>query len=321
MKANKKEHPKEKSKIHPRNKHRERYDFKQLIETCNELSDFVKKNEYGDESIDFFNPQAVRALNKALLQHFYKIKYWDIPQNYLCPPIPGRADYIHHAADLLGSLANGKIPQGEKIKVLDIGVGANCVYPIIGSTEYGWNFVGAEIDKVALASAQKIVDENITLKGKIQLRWQTHDKKNFGNIIEKGEYFDLSICNPPFHASAQEAQAGTIKKLSSLKKQRVNKVEQNFGGQHNELWCVGGERRFVTNMIRESRQFGSHVLWFSTIISKSSHLQEIYDWLKTCEVAEHRTIEMGQGQKVSRIVAWTFYNAADQKKWAEKYWK
>ncbi len=321
MKSEKKEHPKEKSKIHPRNKHRERYDFKKLIVASKELQAFVKLNEYGDESIDFFNPDAVKALNKALLKYFYRINYWDIPQNYLCPPIPGRADYIHHISDLLASINNNKIPTGEKIKVIDIGVGANCVYPIIGTTEYGWKFVGSEIDKVALESAQKIVQENPSLQGKIQLRWQTHDKKNFGGIIEKGEYFDLSICNPPFHASAQEAQAGTIRKLSSLKKQRVTKVEQNFGGQSNELWCVGGERRFVENMIRESRQFGSHVLWFSAIISKSAHLQEIYDCLKIAEVAEHRTIEMGQGQKVSRIVAWTFHNAADQKKWAEKYWK
>ena len=321
MKPDKREHPKEKSKIHPRNKHRERYDFKKLVVSCKELDPYVKLNEYGDESIDFFNPDAVRMLNKALLKHFYRIKFWDIPENYLCPPIPGRADYIHHISDVLASINNDKVPTGESIKVLDIGVGANCVYPIIGTSEYGWKFVGSDIDKVAIASAQKIIDENEALKGKITLRWQTHDKKNFGNIIEKGEYYDLSICNPPFHASAEEAQAGTIRKLSSLKKQRVTKVEQNFGGQNNELWCVGGERRFVTNMIRESRQFGSHVLWFSAIISKSAHLPEIYECLKLAEVAEHRTIEMGQGQKVSRIVAWTFYNAADQKKWVEKYWR
>src|SRR5688500_3909142 len=103
----KKEHPKEKIKLHPRNKHRQRYDFTQLISSCPDLAPFVKLNVYNDESIDFFNPEAVKMLNTALLKHFYNIVYWDIPSNYLCPPIPGRADYIHNIADLLGTKNNG----------------------------------------------------------------------------------------------------------------------------------------------------------------------------------------------------------------------
>ncbi|HQW01464.1 MAG TPA: RlmF-related methyltransferase, partial [Saprospiraceae bacterium] len=40
----KKEHPKEKSRLHPRNRHRERYDFKQLIAVCPELAPYVTLN-------------------------------------------------------------------------------------------------------------------------------------------------------------------------------------------------------------------------------------------------------------------------------------
>ena len=100
----------EKTVLHPRNKHRDRYDFKQLIATYPEFSKYVKPNAFGDESIDFANPKAVKWLNKALLKLYYSIEYWDIPAGYLCPPIPGRADYIHHIADLLGSSNFGKIP-------------------------------------------------------------------------------------------------------------------------------------------------------------------------------------------------------------------
>ncbi len=134
---NKKEHPKEKSKIHQRNKNRERYDFKQLVGSSPELSPFVKPNIYGDESVDFANPEAVKALNKSLLIHHYGIHNRDIPPGYLCPPVPGRADYIHHIADFLGKNNFGKIPKGPKIKCFDIGLGASCIYPIIGSQEYG----------------------------------------------------------------------------------------------------------------------------------------------------------------------------------------
>ena len=84
----------EKSKLHPRNRHRERYDFKSLISTCPELAPFVARNRYNDDTIDFANPKAVLLLNKALLKHFYGIENWNIPPNYLCPPIPGRATPI-----------------------------------------------------------------------------------------------------------------------------------------------------------------------------------------------------------------------------------
>ena len=165
----KREHPKEKSKLHPRNKHRERYDFKLLINSCPELAQYVRLNAYDDESIDFFNPDAVKMLNKALLKQSYGIDYWDIPQNYLCPPIPGRADYIHHIADLLANNNKGIIPKGNKIKCIDIGVGANCVYPIIGNKDYGWSFVGSDIDKVSIASANNIIDKNPYLKDNIEI--------------------------------------------------------------------------------------------------------------------------------------------------------
>ena len=117
--------------LHPRNLHNNRYDFEALIKTNPNLQEFVKPNKYGDLSIDFANPQAVITLNKALLSHFYGIKNYTIPEGYLCPPIPGRADYIHHIADLLAISNNGVIPKGNTIKGLDVGIGANGIYAII----------------------------------------------------------------------------------------------------------------------------------------------------------------------------------------------
>jgi len=315
MLPEKREHPKEKSRLHPRNKHRERYDFKQLIESCPELARFVKVNVYDDESIDFFDPDAVKMLNKALLKHFYNISYWDIPENYLCPPIPGRADYIHTLADLLASKNNGKIPTGETIKCLDIGVGANCVYPVIGNTEYGWSFIGSEIDPVAIESANKIIELNPGLKGKIEIRLQPDPEDIFCGILGKDELIDITICNPPFHASPAEARSGTLRKLSNLNKKRITKPVLNFAGQNNELWCEGGEERFVRSMINQSRQFSTSCFWFSTLISKESTLKSVYESLRKAEVFETKTMAMGQGNKTTRIVAWTFLNREQQHKW------
>ncbi len=87
--------------FHPKNKHNGKYDFKALIKSNPHLKPFVSLTEFGSESIDFSNPEAVKMLNKALLLHFYGLKNWDIPQGFLCPPIPGRAEYIHQVADVI----------------------------------------------------------------------------------------------------------------------------------------------------------------------------------------------------------------------------
>lgn len=316
----KREHPKEKTQLHPRNKHRERYDFKLLTASCPDLAQFVSLNKFDDESIDFFNPDAVKMLNKALLKHFYSIDYWDIPDGYLCPPIPGRADYIHHIADLLGSNNKGEIPTGKNIKCLDIGLGANCVYPIIGISEYGWTFTGTEIDPVAIDSANKIVESNPALKGKVELRLQNNPEDIYRGIIRKDEKFDLTICNPPFHSSLAEARSGTVRKLSNLTNRKPIKPILNFGGQNSELWCEGGEVRFVDRMVRESTQFSTSCLWFSTLISKESNLTSVYDSLRKVNPADVKTIPMGQGNKISRIVAWTFLNREEQERWIKSRW-
>lgn len=316
----KKIHPKEKSRLHPRNKHRARYDFPKLIESCADLASFVSLNKFQDESIDFSNPDAVKMLNKALLMHFYGIENWDIPNNYLCPPIPGRADYIHYIADLLCSNNFGKMPKGAQIKCLDIGVGANCVYPIIGTTEYGWSFIGSDIDPIAIESAKNIIQLNPSLKGKIECRLQENSKDFFYGILPKEELIDLSICNPPFHASAAEADEASLRKQSNLNKTKVSKSKLNFGGQNNELWCEGGQERFVRNMIKQSKKFGSNCYLFSSLISKQSTLKSVYKVLQECEASITETITMGQGNKTSRLVAWSFLTKAEQMKWKKERW-
>ncbi len=320
MPENKKVQPVEKTVLHTRNKHRDRYDFNSLIITCPELGKYVKTNEFGNESIDFANPKAVKWLNKALLKKYYSVDYWDIPSGYLCPPIPGRVDYLHHIADLLGSSNNGNIPTGYNIKCMDIGVGASCIYPIVGNKEYGWSFIGSDIDKTALESARKIISNNHFLQRNIDLRFQENPKDIFHGIMERSEPVDLTICNPPFHSSREEAEEGTLKKLSSLNHKKITTPVLNFGGQSNELWCEGGEVRFILDMIRQSKQFSTNCFWYSTLLSKQSHLDVIKTALKKAGALEIKVIPTSQGTKISRIIAWTFLNKIQQQKWIETRW-
>ena len=300
----------EKSALHPRNLHRGRYDFRQLIRCAPDLAQFVAMNEYGDESIDFADPSAVKALNRALLAHYYGVTGWDIPAQYLCPPIPGRSDYLHYLADLLAEGNGGVIPRGTALRVLDVGIGANCIYPLIGHAMYGWQFVGTDIDPVAISNAQRIVEAN-SLGKAIELRLQASPAMTFSGVLKPGESFDLSMCNPPFHASLNEARVGTQRKWQNLGKAGASNETPtlNFGGQGMELCCAGGEEAFVSRMVEDSARHRGSCRWFTTLISKSASLPSVYRALKNARARDVRTIEVAQGQKKSRIVVWTFLDS------------
>ena len=308
-----------KPKIHPRSKHRERYDFDALTTANTDLKPFVKPNIHGDNTIDFANPEAVKALNKSLLQHYYAIKEWDIPENYLCPPIPGRADYMHHVADLLSESNYGKIPAGEKVICLDIGVGANCIYPLIGHREYGWSFIGADIDPIAVKSAQEIVEKN-ALQNQIEIRLQKEPKDYLYGVIMREDRVDFTVCNPPFHASLDDALKGSLRKVNNLNEKKVTKPTLNFGGQANELWCEGGEKQFILDLIRESKKFSTSCFWFTCLISKQSNLKVTYKALEAAGATLTKTLHMGQGNKSSRVIAWTFLSQEEQREWRDTRW-
>ncbi|MBO3697801.1 23S rRNA (adenine(1618)-N(6))-methyltransferase RlmF [Roseivirga sp. E12] len=313
--------PKKGSKLHPRNKHHGRYDLKQLVKVNPPLAEHIIKNVRNEDTVDFANPDAVRLLNEALLKQHYNLDYWSIPDGYLCPPIPGRADYVHYIADVLSASNFGKVPEGASIKCLDIGVGANCVYPIIGNASYGWSFIGSDIDQASIDSAQKIVDDNPSLKGKVDIRFQSNPKDILYGIIDHEEKVDLVICNPPFHASQEAALEGTLRKLSNLNKKEIKEAKLNFGGQGGELWCEGGERRFVGDLVRESKKFGKSCFWFSSLISKQSNLKAVQEYLQIAGAAEIKVMAMSQGNKASRIIAWTFLSETEQSDWQKSRWK
>ena len=296
----------EKKKLHPRNKHNKSYDFNKLIKFVPELSSFIIKNPSGIDTIDFSLPQAVVLLNKAILMSEYRITFWEMPKTNLCPPIPGRADYIHYVADLLAETNNNQIPTGKRIKILDLGIGANTIYPIIGVAEYGWEFVGSEIDNDSIKTAKNIIDNNLHLKNNITLRKQENKRNILKNIIQEKEYFDVVICNPPFFKSKEEVLSKTTQKLKNLGKETKGKPVQNFSGQNNELWCEGGEKAFITNYIYESMHFKSQAIWFTTLVSNKENLKHLQNLLKKAETKEVRIINMEQGNKISRILAWKY---------------
>jgi 23S rRNA (adenine1618-N6)-methyltransferase len=306
--------PKAKPGLHPRNRHATGYDFAALVQSSPGLGPFLRRAPHGGLSLDFADPAAVKALNGALLLQAYGIRGWDIPQGYLCPPIPGRADYLHHLADLLAE--GGDIPRGPGVRVLDVGVGANVIYPLVGHREYGWSFVGTEVDGGALASAERILRANPGLGEAILLRRQKDPRSLFRGVVEPGERFDLTLCNPPFHASARAAREAAQAKWRKLGRSGEG-GSRNFGGQGPELWCEGGEAGFIARMGTESASLGDRVLWFTSLVSSSASLPAVQRALRGAGAWEIRVVPMAQGQKQSRFVAWTFLDPEARKRWEE----
>lgn len=305
--------------LHPRNRHQGRYDFAALIAVEPRLKAFMIINPYGKPSIDFANPAAVRVFNAALLKQLYGIKDWQIPEGYLCPPVPGRADYIHGLADLLASDAKGVIPRGAGFTALDVGTGANCIYPLLGQHDYGWRFIASDIDAQALANARQTLRAN-ALDKVIELRLQSDKSAFFKGVLRADERIVCTLCNPPFHSSAAEASSGSERKWRNLGKQDPQRKlpALNFGGKSNELWCKGGELTFVRNMIKESKDYAEQVLWFTTLVSKSAHIRLLQRVLKQVGAVDVQVCSMAQGQKQSRFLAWTFHTVEQRQAWLAK---
>jgi len=301
---------------HARNLHKDSYPLTQLVQCYPALLPHVLIKPDGGKTIDFANPNGVKALNAALLSHYYQVQVWDVPAGYLCPPVPGRADYIHYLADLLAKDNQGLVPKGNTIKGLDIGTGANVIYPIIATRSYGWQMVGTDIDAVSIKSGNTIIASNSVLISQINVRQQREPQHIFTGVVKPDEHFAFCMCNPPFHQSAEQAKAVSQRKIRNLTKNKskrgspVNNQKQNatlnFAGQSNELWCEGGELQFIQRMIAQSPEYASQIRWFSSLVSKKDNLIQIYKSLRELGITEVKTVEMAQGQKVSRFVAWRF---------------
>jgi len=308
-----------KPKLHPNNLHNNHYDFARLEEKHPLLSQYTYQLR-GRTTLDFSDSDAVIQLNCALLKTYYKIEHWQIPDGYLCPPIPGRVDYIHYLADLLQRAYPDSSINSPKITVLDIGTGASCIYPILGQRCYQWSFIGSDIDPISVNTAKQIIAANKGLAKRVKIKQQKSSSHFFEGILDSHIKIDLTMCNPPFHSSLEEALSGNKRKRDNLQTNRQHKSSKpvknlNFGGQQAELYCQGGELQFIKSMINESKRFAHQVLYFSTLVSKADNLSAIKLALKKANAVDIQVVKMHQGNKTSRFVAWSFLDAEQRKAW------
>lgn len=283
--------------MHDNNLHKHGYDLELLSESFPALKSHFITKEDGLISIDFSNAASVVALNSALLKTHYGVSDWILPDDYLSPPIPSRVDYILHLADLVGK---------KNITGLDIGTGANMIYPILGTAIFNWKMVGSEVDEDSYTYAQAL-QEKITFPksrkiSNIKLRLQEDRGSILKNIIKPQELYDFTMCNPPFYGSEDEALKANVRKNKNLGN---TANDRNFAGKSHELWCNGGEALFIKRLIKESADFKSQVGWFTSLVSRKENLPKLEKQLSKMK-AIYKVIPMNSGNKKTRFIAWKF---------------
>ena len=282
--------------MHPKNRHLNGYDLIRLTKVYPPLKKYIVTNQFAKESLDFKQAGVVKALNTALLKADYNISYWDFPISHLCPPIPGRADYLLYLNELLIQHGLDQSP----IKILDIGTGATLIYPLLGCRLFNWQFKASDINPEALQNAQNIIAQN-HLQNCIHLMRQNNRTQLLKGIILPDEKFSASICNPPFFDSPTQALKTRHRKQKNLKIK-----DTGFKGLAKELWTPGGELQFVKKYINESQNYKHQIKLFSSLISSQKNLAQLIRYIKRAKIFKYEVIKMTQGHKQSHILVWYF---------------
>lgn len=294
--------------MHPKNRYRyEKPNFQLLAEIYPSLSRYVVQKERvaNDDALifDFKDWDACRELVKVQFKHDFGIT-WTVSKPYLIPPIANRLNYICFIHDLLLLWSpEPRTRASYEWKILDVGCGANLVYPLLGAAYFGWSFVGCDISSDALRLAVGNRDANTSIAPLIMLRkvekqscQGAHDTGGGRGIIgscvlpEDG-VFDACMCNPPFFSD-------------------VNEMGQNpqtdYGGTLMEMIYPGGEEKFVTEMIQDSLGHKASVAWFSTMVGKKRTFKVAKKLLYSLGNNVIRTSELVQGVTHRWVISWSF---------------
>ncbi|KAF8426874.1 hypothetical protein EV426DRAFT_423823 [Tirmania nivea] len=281
--------------MHERNIYRNGVDFSQLGKDCSQFAKYLVK---GPSQIDFQDPDAVRELTTSLLKRDFNLIV-DLPNDRLCPPVPNRLNYIHWLQDLLDATSGGESddydPEREVVG-LDIGVGASCIYPLLGcATRPNWKFVGTDIDPLSLHHAQRQLTLN-SLNPRIHLIPTHATTPFFSPPLAAASRLDFTMCNPPFYHSPTAATSSSslssrhsstqhLSHLTHLPTPITKLRPPNSPppqATQAEMSTPGGELSFVLRILHESAlpDVRTRVQWFSVMLGVKSHVVPLVEEIK-----------------------------------------
>ncbi|TYH37389.1 hypothetical protein ES332_D12G036900v1 [Gossypium tomentosum] len=331
MPSKKRRRKEERPKIHPKNKYSDNPpDFALLASLYPTFKPFVFYTREGRPRIDWTDFNATRELTRVLLLHDHNLHWW-IPHGQLCPTVPNRSNYIHWIEDLLSShIIPRDNTNGGNVRGFDIGTGANCIYPLLGASLFGWSFVASDMTDVAIEWTERNVKNNPNISELIEIRKvkcsqntlspeglsgessyseereglpsssldisASEDKSYYGpailvDVVRDGETFDFCMCNPPFFESFEEA--GLNPKTSC-------------GGTYEEMVCPGGEKAFITRIIEDSVVLKQSFRWYTSMVGRKVNLKFLVSKLREVGVTVVKTTEFVQGKTFRWGLAWSF---------------
>ncbi|CDH57335.1 duf890 domain-containing protein [Lichtheimia corymbifera JMRC:FSU:9682] len=260
--------------------------FEELAEEYPSFRQFVRYDRKGRPCIEFKDPAAVRMLNWCLLKHHFSLDV-TFPQDRLCPPVPGRLAYIRWIEDILKETTP---TSSEPVHGIDIGVGASCIYPLLGCARNPkWHFLGTEIDEASFNYAKENVEWN-QLQDRISLRLNGNPSRIF--MLEDTRKYAFCMCNPPFYESKEEVDEGLENK--ELEPSSI------CTGSTNEMITPGGELQFIGQIIKESLE------WYTSLIGLKKTIKPITQQLKANNITNYVVTSFCQGKTTRWAIAWSF---------------
>ena len=271
-------------------------DFLTLIKEFPELKKYIlKQNEDNEEEFqfDWSNNELSLLMDKSILNYYFNIKYYDIPKGFLIPPIPSRINYINLINSIIAKLI--KDINIKNIIGIDIGTGANIIYPILGYSIYKWKFICTEINKEAYNNAKLILQKN-NLENNINIIKQNNKDNIFISILNRENKYLFSMCNPPYYNYENEI------KLEDKKRDN----EYNF----DEIYYKNGEYGFFQRYFEESICYKNNVFLYTILIGKKINAENIYDKLSSYSdiIKIYNMQKILTGNNVRYIIYWSFFN-------------
>ncbi|KAJ2716101.1 Methyltransferase-like protein 16 [Coemansia spiralis] len=281
----------------------EHISYVRLAEDFAELQPHLVAGAGGRSTIDFRVPDSVRVLNRALLHVYFGLDV-HLPSDSLCPAVANRLSYLTWIRDNVIS----ELQPGGKLAGLDIGTGASCIYPLLGSRAIpGCTFVGTDINRESIAAARANVLRN-GLQASIDLVVNADrgvklplDAAEFPLPVADadGAVFAFCMCNPPFYKDSSERQ--------QLAHMKARPPGLDTGGKCDELYTAGGEEEFLAGLVDESVVHRKRIRWFTTMTGKKSTLAALAARARAAQAKHVREGRLVHGRTTRWVLAWSFY--------------
>ncbi|KAF1811593.1 DUF890 domain protein [Eremomyces bilateralis CBS 781.70] len=272
-------------------------EFAALAKDDPDFAKVLKENN----KIDFWDPLAVQQLTKSVLRRDFKLEI-NLPGDRLCPPVPNRFAYIKWLQKLIDSTGDSyrdAYEESREVIGIDIGVGASCIYPLLGcASRPNWRFGGTEIDARNLEFAQKNVRTN-GLESRIRIL-PAKEGQPLISLAQLGtDHADFVMCNPPFFTSLED--------MDATYETKTKPPSAVCTGAAVEMITDGGDLGFALQIFALSQSLKTKIQWYSCLLGKLQSAKDLVARLKESEITNFAAHCLQTGGRTKRwLVAWSY---------------